>query len=64
MKQTVEQFVECRRLVLKENVEVVSLAPQGHISERICDQIVEDPVPPVVEQFVARFCFCARACES
>ena len=40
---------------MKENVEVVSLAPHLHISERICEQTVKVHVPH--EQFVARFVY-------
>ena len=41
-------------LILKEIVVVASLVPQEHISERICEQIVEVPVPQVVEQLTAQ----------
>ena len=53
VKQTVEQNVEVGRLILKENVEVVSLALHGHISENLFG-IVEVPVPQVEEQLLVQ----------
>ena len=38
--------------ILKETVEVVSLDPRAQISVRMCEQIVEVPVPQVDEQLV------------
>ena len=42
-------------LIVKENVEVVSLVPYGQLPKRICEPIVAVPVPQLAEQFVARF---------
>ena len=49
-----EHNVEVGRLVSEKNVEVLSVAPHGQISEKICGNIVEVPVTQVAEQFVAR----------
>ena len=59
--------VSCRTFVvlpalvsLKDIVEVVSLAPRGQISERLCQQIVEVSVPQVAEQFCAGMFECSE----
>ena len=44
------------RLIVKENVEVVSLAQHGQISDRIWEQIVHITVPQVSQQPCARCC--------
>ena len=39
-------------LILEEIVEVVRLVPQEQMSERICEQVVEVPVPQVAEKLI------------
>ena len=56
--------------IWQENVQMVSLAPPGRISERTREQIVEVAVPQVAEWCVAHFvavkrqrqCACPGAC--
>ena len=52
-KQTMEQNVEVRRLLMKEHVEVVSLALHLQIAKKIFVLIVEPPFPNVAELFIA-----------